>query len=83
MATLVEELTELLTQLNGYRKTEPTDEFVRFIEKREVQAKIDQSYRCRELIAANAHSEDDENRYGEIVLLDVDDLEYELKALNG
>ena len=83
MATLVEELTDLLTQLNGYRHTEPTDELVQFIEKREIQAKIDQSYRCQELIAANAQSEDDENRYGEIVLLDVDDLEEELKVLNG
>ena len=44
-----------------------------------VEAKIEQSWRCRELIEANANSPEDEERYGEIVLLDIDDLTDELK----
>lgn len=81
MAGLVKELTDLLTSLNGGRHTEPTDELVRFVEKREIEAKIEQSWRCKELIEANANSPEDEERYGEIVLLDVDDLEEDKKAL--
>lgn len=80
---LVEDLTTLLTNLNGGRHTEPTEELVKFIEKREIDARIEQSWRCRELIEANANSPEDAERYGDVVLLDVDDLNDEKEAVNG
>ena len=39
------------------------------------QMKIEQSYRCQELIEANRRSNEDGEYYGEVALLDVDDLE--------
>lgn len=49
------------------------------LQKLIIEAKIEQSYRCRDLIEANADREEDEERYGEIVLMDIDDLKDELK----
>lgn len=50
-----------------------------YIQAKEREARIEQSYRCRELIEANANSPEDAERYGDIVLLDVDDLVDELQ----
>ncbi len=49
------------------------------LQKLIIEAKINQSYRCRDLIEANANIEEDEERYGDIVLMDIDDLKDELK----
>lgn len=87
MSALKKDLTELLTQLNDYRHTEPTDELLAFIIRKqeisELHGRIEQSYRCKELIEANANSPEDSERYGEIVLLDVDDLQEDMKVANG
>lgn len=48
-----------------------------------VEARIEQSYRCQELIEANRANNEDGERYGEIALLDVDDLTDELKELEN
>lgn len=53
--------------------------FDTYTQAKEREARIEQSYRCRELIEANANSPEDAERYGEIVLLDVDDLVDELQ----
>ena len=58
----------------GKRKAEAKVKLQKLI----IEAKIEQSYRCRDLIEANADSEEDEERYGEIVLMDIDDLKDEL-----
>lgn len=51
-----------------------------YTQAKEREAKIERSYRCRELIEANANSSEDAEWYGDIVLLDVDDL---LDEING
>lgn len=47
----------------------------------ELEAKIEQSLRCQDLIEANANSPEDEEHYGKVVLLDFEELEEELKEL--
>ena len=55
--------------------------FAHQLELAKIEAKIEQSYRCQELIEANRTNNEDGERYGEIVLLDVDDLQDELSEL--
>lgn len=52
------------------------------LEQAVIEARIEQSWRCRELVEANADSPDEQERYGDIVLLDVDDLKDELVQLS-
>ena len=44
-----------------------------------LQMKIEQSYRCADLVEANRRSNEDGEYYSDIVLLDIDDLQDELK----
>lgn len=48
-----------------------------------LRGRVAQSYRCYELIQANASSPEDQERYGEIVLLDIDDLAAEIEDLKS
>lgn len=81
---IIDEAIELIGIPVGFEEAiEAKTRAKKIIEKLLIDAKIEQSWRCRELIEANANSPEDAERYGEIVLLDIDDLKEDKVALNG